>query len=186
MNRMQSPEAEIEVNLLKYGWKNSRNHIKWTYFWRVPAIWNHCVAWAGLSRYLVCKVTALEALTSALKPRESRREFEHQKSRQIAVCTPLWSELSIFVQKLWGLRFILNAWNMIQYANKGHFVVGINIWICRKVLYIWIRFVLILKEEKPYNFWTNCETSGHSATPSLLSHHYYTKLQSSLGTCIVN
>ena len=54
-------------------------------FWRVPAIWNHCVAWAGLSRYLVCKVTALEALTSALKPRESRREFEHQKSRQIAV-----------------------------------------------------------------------------------------------------
>ena len=91
------------------------------YFRRVPADWNHCVAWAGLSRYLVCKVTALEALTSALKPRESRREFEHQKSRQIAVCTPLWSELSFFVQKLLGLRFILN---MIQYANKRHFLVG--------------------------------------------------------------
>ena len=136
---------------------------------------------------VVSKVTALEALTSALKPRESRREFEHQKSRQIAVCTPLWSELPIFVQKLWGPRFMLDAWiNIIQCANKGHFVVGINIWICGKVLYIWIRFVLILKEEMPYNFWTNCETSGHSATPSLLSHHYYTKLQSSLGTCIVN
>ena len=93
------PETEIEVNLLKSGWKNSWNPIKRTYFWRVPAIWNHCVAWAGLSRYLVCKVTALEALTSALKPRESRREFEHQKSRQIAVYTPLWSERQNNVQK---------------------------------------------------------------------------------------
>ena len=29
------------VNRLK-AWKNSWNHIKWTYFRRVLAIWNHC------------------------------------------------------------------------------------------------------------------------------------------------
>ena len=31
------------VNLLKLAWKSSWNHIKWTYFWRVLAIFSHCV-----------------------------------------------------------------------------------------------------------------------------------------------
>ena len=30
------------VNPLKLARKNSWNHIKWTYFWQVLAIWNHC------------------------------------------------------------------------------------------------------------------------------------------------
>ena len=35
-----------QVNLLKLDWKNLWNHIKWTYFWLVSGIWNHCVqAW---------------------------------------------------------------------------------------------------------------------------------------------
>ena len=32
-----------QVNLLKFAWKSSWNNIKWTYFWRILAIWNHCV-----------------------------------------------------------------------------------------------------------------------------------------------
>ena len=36
----------LKVNLLKLAWKNSRNYIKWHYFWHVFAIWNYCVlAW---------------------------------------------------------------------------------------------------------------------------------------------
>ena len=31
------------VNWLKSPWKNSWNHIKWIYFWRVLVIWNHYV-----------------------------------------------------------------------------------------------------------------------------------------------
>ena len=31
------------VNLLTFARKKSWNHIKWTYFWRVLAIWNPCV-----------------------------------------------------------------------------------------------------------------------------------------------
>ena len=33
-----------QVNLLKLGLKNSWNHIKWTYFWRVLPVWNHCAS----------------------------------------------------------------------------------------------------------------------------------------------
>ena len=32
---------------LKLAWKNLWNYIKWTYFWRVWAIWNHCVLQEG-------------------------------------------------------------------------------------------------------------------------------------------
>ena len=40
---MQSPETEItNGNLLKLMWKNSWNHIRWTYFWRFLVIWNLC------------------------------------------------------------------------------------------------------------------------------------------------
>ena len=36
---MQPQETEITVNLMKFGWKNLWNHIRWTYFWQVLIIW---------------------------------------------------------------------------------------------------------------------------------------------------
>ena len=32
------------VNLLNLAWKNSWNHFKWIYYWRVLAIWDHFAA----------------------------------------------------------------------------------------------------------------------------------------------
>ena len=34
-------KTEANLNMQKLAWKNSWNHIKLTYFWRVVAIWNH-------------------------------------------------------------------------------------------------------------------------------------------------
>ena len=36
-----------QVNLLKIAWQNSWNHIKWSYYWQVLAIWNYCAAHSG-------------------------------------------------------------------------------------------------------------------------------------------
>ena len=41
--QLQWTENRNQVNLIKLAWKNSRNHIKWTRFWRIIANVNHCV-----------------------------------------------------------------------------------------------------------------------------------------------
>ena len=46
IQRMQSPEAENMQICWNRFWKNSWNHNKWTYFWRVLVIWILCV-WAS-------------------------------------------------------------------------------------------------------------------------------------------
>ena len=47
---MQPQEREIKVNLLKFGWKNLWNQIRWTYFWRFLIIWNYSGASCHQSR----------------------------------------------------------------------------------------------------------------------------------------
>ena len=36
------PETEIVSILLKLDLKNLWNHFRWTYFWRISSIWDHC------------------------------------------------------------------------------------------------------------------------------------------------
>ena len=76
---MQSPETEIDESksaeiLWKQNWE-----IKWTYFWRVWAIWNHCVAqWAAAVRS--CQVYSCLSLASLVKQR-MRQFYEMEKTR---------------------------------------------------------------------------------------------------------
>ena len=71
-----------------------------------------------------------------------------------------------YCPKIWGLRFILNDWNRIQYANEGHFLVGINKHLCLQESC----FILesdscsFLKGEIPNSFSANFGCFGHSAT----------------------
>jgi hypothetical protein len=42
-------------NLLKIDWRKTWNHIKWTYFWRILAVWNNCASGCSVA-VIVCRV----------------------------------------------------------------------------------------------------------------------------------
>ena len=68
-----------DVNQLKIAWKNSWNHIKWTYFWRILAIWNHSAAVAASVARSANARRAQQVSSAASEASRIRREADRPK-----------------------------------------------------------------------------------------------------------
>ena len=106
--------------MLKVAWKNSWNHIKRSYFWRVLAIWNHCAAVARASLEAVGRRTwrggrsaaASEAVwPTACAPRRPAHSF-----RMVMHCSAMFfshsSEASLTISAVYSVlcTFIIDLW----------------------------------------------------------------------------
>ena len=101
--------------MLKFAYKNSWNHIKRSYFWRVLAIWNHCASLEAVGRRTWRggrSAAASEAVwPTARAPRRPAHSF-----RMVMHCSAMFfshsSEASLTISAVYSTTMYFYYWSL--------------------------------------------------------------------------